>query len=184
MNRDSDRQFLPRVCRTAPFDSQQYLQLCFPRLRHPWSASRRRRIDRGTPHRGVRAYAADRDHAFGCPLWGAHRNPRRNGCLRATWRGNRAISSRPRSTCGLARRLSPRRLVANGRAGSQPVKGLTIFMEGGGNSSRSKAALRHGMDQFLQEAKSAARKKGLRWKLICCGGRSKAFSRFRNSSRN
>ena len=63
------------------------------------------------------------------------------------------------------------------------MKGVVIFMEGGGSgkgASKAKGSLRRGMDQFLDELKQAARNRGLRWKLVCCGSRDQAFGFFRD----
>lgn len=63
------------------------------------------------------------------------------------------------------------------------MNGIVIFMEGGGSgkgASKAKGSLRRGMDQFLDELKQAARTRGLRWKLVCCGSRDQAFRHFRD----
>ena len=57
-------------------------------------------------------------------------------------------------------------------------------MEGGGNRANGRAALRQGMDAFLDPLKQAARGKAIRWKLICCGSRDEAFHGFRSALRN
>ena len=61
------------------------------------------------------------------------------------------------------------------------MSAVAIYMEGGGNGKGSKAALRHGMDSFLGALKNAAREKGWRWKLVCCGGRDETFRAFGNA---
>ena len=61
------------------------------------------------------------------------------------------------------------------------MSGVAIYMEGGGDSRDARAALRQGMDALLQPIKEAAREKALRWKLVPCGGRGKAFQGFRNA---
>ena len=71
--------------------------------------------------------------------------------------------------------------MADGRAWGQPLSGIAIYMEGGGESNATKAALRQGMDTFLQPLKEAARNKALPWKLVCCGPRNEAFKRFRDA---
>ena len=68
--------------------------------------------------------------------------------------------------------------MADGRAWSQPLSGIAIYMEGGGDSKENRAALRQGMDTFLQPLKEAARNKALLWKLVCCGPRNEAFKHF------
>ena len=57
-------------------------------------------------------------------------------------------------------------------------------MEGGGNGKENRAALRQGMDTFLEPLKEAARNKALSWKLVCCGTRNEAFQRFQNAVNN
>lgn len=49
-----------------------------------------------------------------------------------------------------------------------------------GDGRATKEALRQGMDALLRPLKQAAREKALHWKLVCCGGRSETFRRFRN----
>ena len=71
--------------------------------------------------------------------------------------------------------------MADGRAWGQPLSGIAIYMEGGGEGNATKAALRQGMDTFLQPLKEVARNKALSWKLVCCGPRNEAFQRFRDA---
>ena len=62
------------------------------------------------------------------------------------------------------------------------MSGIAIYMEGGGDSGASaKAALRQGMDAFLEPFKQAARDKSWHWKLVCCGSRNETNDRFRNA---
>ena len=61
------------------------------------------------------------------------------------------------------------------------MSGIAIYMEGGGTGKENRAALRQGMDVFLQSLKEAARNKAMRWKLVCCGPRDEAFRGFRNA---
>ena len=70
--------------------------------------------------------------------------------------------------------------MANGRIGSQSLS-IAIYMEGGGQSRDSKAALRQGMDEFLAEIKDTFRGQNRHWRLVCCGGRDEAFRGFRNA---
>jgi len=58
---------------------------------------------------------------------------------------------------------------------------IAIYLEGGGEGKNSKAMLRLGMDAFLRDIKEVFRQKQLRWKLVCCGGRDKAYRRFMNA---
>jgi Domain of unknown function (DUF4276) len=57
-------------------------------------------------------------------------------------------------------------------------------MEGGGDGRDSKVALRQGMDVFLTPMKDAVRAKSWRWRLVCCGGRDRAFDGFRTALQN
>lgn len=54
-------------------------------------------------------------------------------------------------------------------------------MEGGGEGSSTRDALRRGMDEFLNPIKEAARNKSWRWKLVPCGSRDAAFKSFKNA---
>ena len=64
------------------------------------------------------------------------------------------------------------------------MSGIAIYMEGGGEGNSTKAALRQGMDAFLQPLKEAARNKVLPWKLVCCGPRNEAFQLFQDAVNN
>ena len=61
------------------------------------------------------------------------------------------------------------------------MRGIVIFMEGGGDRRDGKVTLRQGMDALLAPLKLAARSKALRWELIVCGSRNAAFRAFRNA---
>ena len=54
-------------------------------------------------------------------------------------------------------------------------------MEGGGQGRDSKAALRLGMDQFLDDIKQEFRVLRRHWKLVCCGPRNEAYRAFRRA---
>ncbi|MEK7875949.1 MAG: DUF4276 family protein [Pseudomonadota bacterium] len=56
-------------------------------------------------------------------------------------------------------------------------------MEGGGDMTHQKAELRQGLDHLLGEVKSKARAKRFGWKLVCAGGRQKAYDAFINALR-
>ncbi|MDE2878629.1 DUF4276 family protein [Candidatus Palauibacter soopunensis] len=58
---------------------------------------------------------------------------------------------------------------------------IAIYMEGGGDRSRGRDAIRRGMDTFLATLKQAARDKSLKWKLVACGSRDDAYRGFRNA---
>lgn len=57
-------------------------------------------------------------------------------------------------------------------------------MEGGGDSMATRAALRQGMDVFLQPLKQAARDKGWYWNLSCRGPRGEAFRAFSDAMKD
>ena len=62
------------------------------------------------------------------------------------------------------------------------MKGIAIYMEGGGDNREGKATLRRGMDALLNPLKAAARSKALHWKLVCCGSRRAAFRAFHSAT--
>lgn len=64
------------------------------------------------------------------------------------------------------------------------MNGVAIYMEGGGDSRDSKAAIRQGMDVFLTPLKDAARARSWRWKPVCCGSRQNAFGAFAHALRS
>lgn len=64
------------------------------------------------------------------------------------------------------------------------MSGIAIYMEGGGKGHATKAALRQGMEAFLQPLKETARNRELHWKLVCCGPRNEAFQRFQDAVKN
>ena len=61
------------------------------------------------------------------------------------------------------------------------MTGVTIYMEGGGNSTEGKRRLREGMNQFLRELREKARKNRWRWRLVPCGSRRRAYKTFGNA---
>ena len=64
------------------------------------------------------------------------------------------------------------------------MSGVAIYMEGGGDGGSGRAALRRGMDGLLGPLKELARSKAIRWRLVCCGSRRKAFDGFRGAVDN
>ena len=58
------------------------------------------------------------------------------------------------------------------------VNEIRLYVEGGGDSNDTKARMREGFDGFLQELKALARTKRIKWQIIACGRRNKAFSAF------
>jgi Domain of unknown function (DUF4276) len=61
------------------------------------------------------------------------------------------------------------------------MSGLTIYMEGGGDSKDQKALLRQGMSRFLATLKDKASAQNWKWKLTMCGGRRAAYEAFLNA---
>lgn len=62
------------------------------------------------------------------------------------------------------------------------MKRVAIYMEGGGDRAKGRAALRQGMDALLQPLKEIAQSHALDWKLVPCGGRDRAFRAFGNAA--
>lgn len=60
------------------------------------------------------------------------------------------------------------------------MTGVTICMEGGGNTGGTRRQLRRGMDRFLHDLKRMALERRWQWQLIPCGGRQQAYDTFRN----
>ncbi|WP_175429718.1 DUF4276 family protein [Azospirillum argentinense] len=58
---------------------------------------------------------------------------------------------------------------------------MAIYVEGGGDSTADKNALRIGMDVLLTSLKDRVRAKAWRWKLVFCGGRRAAYEKFINA---
>ncbi|HOX37310.1 MAG TPA: DUF4276 family protein [Candidatus Brocadiia bacterium] len=61
---------------------------------------------------------------------------------------------------------------------------IRIYVEGGGDRAEGKARLRQGFDTFLQEMKSEARKRSVRWQTVACGTRNAAYDAFRTALRD
>lgn len=79
----------------------------------------------------------------------------------------------------MARRVHAWGRLAHGRSRRKPMTRIVVFMEGGGEKKEGKAALRKGMDAFLNSAKAVARRKSLRWRVVACGSRNQAYRQFR-----
>jgi hypothetical protein len=58
------------------------------------------------------------------------------------------------------------------------VKGVRIYIEGGGDSTNGKAQLRLGFEALLARQKGQARSKRMGWKLVLCGGRNATADAF------
>ncbi|HEV3110144.1 MAG TPA: DUF4276 family protein [Candidatus Binataceae bacterium] len=63
------------------------------------------------------------------------------------------------------------------------VSEVRIYVEGGGEGSESKAAIRQGFGQFLDPLRQLARARRIRWHVVACGGRNAAFDDFRTALR-
>ena len=64
------------------------------------------------------------------------------------------------------------------------VREIRIFIEGGGDRSDTKAAVREGFNKFLEPLRRLARERGIGWNLVACGSREVTFDRFKTSSRD
>jgi hypothetical protein len=64
------------------------------------------------------------------------------------------------------------------------VSHIRIFIEGGGDRSDTKAAVREGFSKFLEPLRRRARERGIGWDLLACGSREVAFDRFKSGSRD
>lgn len=62
----------------------------------------------------------------------------------------------------------------------RPVE-VAIYIEGGGDSTDDRDALRRGMDMFLDALKERTRSRAWRWKPVFCGGRRAAYEKFMNA---
>jgi Domain of unknown function (DUF4276) len=58
------------------------------------------------------------------------------------------------------------------------VSEIRIYVEGGGEGSQMKAAVREGFQRFLQDIVRAARSQKVRWQIVACGPRQAAFENF------
>jgi len=58
------------------------------------------------------------------------------------------------------------------------MTGVAIYMEGGGDSTASKAAIRQGMGEFLRGIRDRVRERRLTWKLVACGSRTSAHAAY------
>jgi hypothetical protein len=58
------------------------------------------------------------------------------------------------------------------------VKEIRIYVEGGGDRSDTRAAIREGFNNFLQPLCQLARERRIRWSVTACGGRNSALEIF------
>ncbi len=63
------------------------------------------------------------------------------------------------------------------------MKGIAIYFEGGGDTAPQRADLRTGLDRLLDAQKTAARFRGLGWKIVPSGGRQRTYDAFINAMR-
>jgi hypothetical protein len=63
------------------------------------------------------------------------------------------------------------------------VRGIAIYLEGGGDSTEGKARLRQGMGEFLSALREEARARRLRWKIVACGSRGATHDAFLHAGR-
>lgn len=59
------------------------------------------------------------------------------------------------------------------------VREIRIYIEGGGDRSDTKAAIREGFNGFLRPLRELAQQREIRWSLIACGTRRNAFESFK-----
>ena len=64
------------------------------------------------------------------------------------------------------------------------MSGVTIYMEGGGQSRDAKRTLRQGMARFLEEIKESVRERRWHWNIVCCGSRNEAYESFMHGRQN
>jgi hypothetical protein len=58
------------------------------------------------------------------------------------------------------------------------VDDIAIYVEGGGDTAQTLDPFRRGMSAFLKELVAAVRARGIRWRVIPCGGRQQAYNAF------
>src|SRR6266480_6551154 len=76
------------------------------------------------------------------------------------------------------------RIVANGgNRGNSVVGEIRIYVEGGGDSKDSKAAVRQGFRLFFDQLVEKARNRRIRWQIIACGGRNQTYDSFETALR-
>ncbi len=61
------------------------------------------------------------------------------------------------------------------------MTGIAVYMEGGGDSTDSKATIRRGMAEFLREIRDRARSKKCHWRVVACGSRNAAQDAFKHA---
>lgn len=61
------------------------------------------------------------------------------------------------------------------------VREIRIYIEGGGDRSDTRAAIRAGFSEFLDPLCQLARKRKLKWFVTACGSRNNAFDNFKRA---
>jgi Domain of unknown function (DUF4276) len=61
------------------------------------------------------------------------------------------------------------------------VSEIRIYVEGGGDRSDTRAAIREGFGEFLDPLRRLARERRIRWSVTACGGRDAAFDAFQDA---
>lgn len=61
------------------------------------------------------------------------------------------------------------------------VSEIWIYVEGGGDGSESKAAIRQGFGRFFDPLRQLARSRRIGWRVVACGGRNAAFDDFKTA---
>lgn len=61
------------------------------------------------------------------------------------------------------------------------MSGVTIYMEGGGNTKLGKVPLRQGMNEFLGDLRRKVRAGRRRWRVVLCGDRARTYELFMNA---
>jgi len=61
------------------------------------------------------------------------------------------------------------------------VEEIRIYVEGGGDGKDTKAAFRRGFHTFMESLIATARKRRVRWRIIACGPRSRAYANYRRA---
>src|SRR5215471_7595512 len=82
----------------------------------------------------------------------------------------------------MAGALLSRGTLADGRdRGNAVVSEIRLYIEGGGDGRDTKARLREGFSGFLRELVNLARSKRIKWQIIACGPRNRAFDDFKTA---
>ena len=64
------------------------------------------------------------------------------------------------------------------------VKGIAIYVEGGGDHHSTKTPFREGMSEFLRSIRDRARRRGVFWNVVPCGPRKEAYDKFQKALEN